>query len=110
MAHRIQGLQSYCSISLLHRGGQYGGIHEDVYRDFPPTCEDYKPGRVRSKYYGRFAKGEGSYRVHVYEMCVQPKLKKVLKERCVNMQFDNIRGKNAQKWMWLELKKELIKK
>ncbi len=111
LAHRIQGWQSYCSISLLHRGGQYGGIHENVYRDFLPTSEDYKLGRVRSKCYGRFAKGWGSYTEHVYEMCVQPKLKKVSKERCVNVQFDNIWGKqNAQIWMRLEFRKELIKK
>jgi hypothetical protein len=44
-------------------------------------------------------------------MCVQPKLKKVSKERCVNVQFDNIWGKqNAQIWMRLEFRKELIKK
>jgi hypothetical protein len=39
---------------------------------------------------GGLQRAEGSYTEHVYEMCVQPKLKKVLKERCVNVQFDNI--------------------
>jgi hypothetical protein len=39
------------------------------------------------------------------------KVEEGVEGRCVNMQFDNICGKqNAQKWMRLELRKELIKK